>query len=65
MNWDNFSFVIFGALCIVFGFMVYLDPVFRYTKFGAINFGNNHNVIGGAIIFFGAICVYSAIRKKK
>ncbi len=65
MKLDNITFLILGVFSSFFGIMVFLSPIQSSGKYGVINFGSHHELIGVAIIAFGVICIYSAIRKKK
>lgn len=61
---NDLVFFIGGAAGIFFGLEIFISPIQKLRSV-TYDFGNHHELIGVAIITFGAVCIYSAIRKKK
>lgn len=63
MKANNISFILMGIAILLYGLKVFFNPSYESFRFGTINFGEHHKLIGTAIITFGALAVYSVIRK--
>ncbi|GHE21157.1 hypothetical protein GCM10017767_16780 [Halomonas urumqiensis] len=65
MKSNDVLFLILGVSGVWLGSTVFQSPVQESISYGVVDFGKYHEWIGVAIIMFGAISIYSAIRKKK
>lgn len=65
---DKIILAVAGVLLVIFGINVILEPSFSSIKFGNINFGEYHYLIGIAFVVLGLVLLLPIVlnsRKKR
>jgi len=53
--------IVVGMIFVVLGLQIYSDPVLRSLKYGLIDFGGKHKLIGVAFAIFGVASLLSGL----
>ncbi len=64
MNANDRLFLIMGLVIAAFGVSVFLDPTYESWRYGHVNFGEHHEVIGLLILALGVAAAFAAVRKR-
>ena len=63
MKFNDIAFLLAGFLYSLFGVKIIFNPEWKSLHYGTVNFGENHQIIGAVILVFGALTMYSVLRK--
>jgi len=63
MSLDDILFLFMGFALSAFGVKVIIKRQFHTFNYGLVNFGENHQLIGVAILVVGALAIFSVLRK--
>ena len=64
MKSNDVVFLLMGLAISVFGMKVFIQREFDTFKYGVVNFGENHQLIGVAILIFGGFIIFSGLKKR-
>ena len=64
MKSNDILFFLMGLAVSVFGVKIIIHPEYESFRFGPVNFGGNHQLIGAVILVVGALAIFSVLRKK-
>ncbi len=64
MRANDTLFLLMGVAIVVYGVKVVSHPEYESWRFGHINFGEHHQLIGAVIVVLGVAAIYSVFRKR-
>ncbi|MDF1643003.1 MAG: hypothetical protein P1U80_02325 [Pseudomonadales bacterium] len=64
MKSNDVLFLLVGLAIAAFGIKVIIRPGYESFRFGAVSFGDYHQLIGAAILVIGGLSIFSVFIKK-
>lgn len=63
MKSNDILFLLMGLVISAFGVKIIIHPKYESFRFGVVDFGEHHQLIGAAILIVGVLAVFTVLKK--